>query len=172
MIEQFDLPVTVLRPSYFMQNDANLRDGLVQQGRYGMPVGNVGVAMVDVRDIAEIAVAALLRLARAATPLPREVIEITGPDVLTGDALATIWSGVLGKPVTHAGNDLDAWEAVMAGFMPSWSAHDLRLMLARFHIDGMLGKSNAVETLTGLLGHPPRRYRDLAGELAKAWQVV
>jgi uncharacterized protein YbjT (DUF2867 family) len=172
MIEQFDLPVTVLRPSYFMQNDANLRDGLVQQGRYGMPVGNVGVAMVDVRDIAEIAVAALLRRARAATPLPREVIEITGPDVLTGDALATIWSGVLGKPVTHAGNDLDAWEAVMAGFMPSWSAHDLRLMLARFHIDGMLGKSNAVETLTGLLGHPPRRYRDLAGELAKAWQVV
>jgi uncharacterized protein YbjT (DUF2867 family) len=172
MIEQLDLPVTVLRPSYFMQNDANLRDGLVQQGRYGMPVGNVGVAMVDVRDIAEIAVAALLRRARAATPLPREVIEITGPDVLTGDALATIWSGVLGKPVTHAGNDLDAWEAVMAGFMPSWSAHDLRLMLARFHIDGMLGKSNAVETLTGLLGHPPRRYRDLAGELAKAWQVV
>ena len=53
MIEQFDLPVTVLRPSYFMQNDAALKDGLLQ-GRYGMPVGNVGVAMVDVRDIAEI----------------------------------------------------------------------------------------------------------------------
>lgn len=172
MIEQFDLPVTVLRPSYFMQNDAMLRDGLVQQGRYSMPVGHVGISMVDVRDIAEIAVASLLRRARASAPLPREVIEITGPDVLTGDALATIWSGVLGKPVTYAGNDLDAWEAVMAGFMPSWSAYDLRLMLARFHIDGMLGKSNAVETLTGLLGHPPRRYRDLAGELAKAWQVV
>ncbi|KQZ79357.1 NmrA family transcriptional regulator [Rhodanobacter sp. Root561] len=171
MIEQFDLPVTVLRPSYFMQNDAALKDGLLQ-GRYGMPIGNVGVAMVDVRDIAEIAVAALLRRARSATPLPREVIEITGPDVLTGDALATIWSGVLGKPVTPAGNDLDAWETAMAGFMPSWSAYDLRLMLARFHVDGMLGKSNAVELLTGLLGHPPRRYRDLAGELAKAWEAA
>jgi uncharacterized protein YbjT (DUF2867 family) len=171
MIEQFDLPATVLRPSYFMQNDAMLRDGLLQQGRYGMPIGNVGVAMVDVRDIAEVAVAALLRRARAAAPLPREVIEISGPDVLTGDALATIWSGVLGRPVTPAGNDLDAWEAFMAGLMPSWAAHDLRLMLARFHVDGMLGKPGAAEILTGLLGHPPRRYRDLAVELATAWQA-
>lgn len=170
MIEQFDLPVTVLRPSYFMQNDAMLRDGLLQHGRYGMPVGDVGVAMVDVRDIAEVAVAALLRRARAPAPLPREVIEIAGPDVLTGDALATIWSGVLGKPVSHGGKDLDAHEAFMAGVMPSWSAYDIHLMLARFHTEGMLGKPHAIDTLTGLLGHPPRRYRDFAEELAKSWQ--
>jgi uncharacterized protein YbjT (DUF2867 family) len=172
MIEQFDLPVTVLRPSYFMQNDAMLRDGLLKFGRYGMPIGDVGVSMVDVRDIAEIAVASLLRRARAQAPLPREVIEITGPDALTGDALATIWSGVLGKPVTYGGNDLDAYEGFMASVMPSWSAYDLRLMLARFHTDGMLGKSQAVDILTGLLGHPPRRYRDFAGELAKTWQLA
>lgn len=172
MIEQFDLPVTVLRPSYFMQNDAMLRDGLMKQGRYGMPIGDVGVSMVDVRDIAEIAVASLLRRAHAPAPLPREVIEITGPDVLTVDSLATIWSGVLGKPITHGGNDLGAYEGFMAGVMPSWSAYDLRLMLARFHVDGMLGKSHAVDILTGLLGHPPRRYRDFAGELAKGWQAI
>lgn len=170
MIEQLDLPVTVLRPSYFMQNDAKLRDGLLQ-GRYGMPVGDVGISMVDVRDIAEIAVTSLLRRAQAPTPLPREVIEIVGPDVLTGNALATLWSGVLGKPITGAGNDLGAFEGFMAGIMPSWSAYDLRLMLARFHTDGMLGKPLAVKILTGLLGHPPRRYRDFATELAQAWQA-
>ena len=170
MIEQLDLPVTVLRPSYFMQNDVKLKDGLLQ-GRYGMPVGDVGIAMVDVRDIAEIAVTSLLRRAQAPTPLPREVIEIVGPDVLTGDALATLWSGVLGKPITCAGNDLGAFEGFMAGIMPSWSAYDLRLMLARFHTDGMLGKPLAVKILTGLLGHPPRRYRDFAAELAQAWQA-
>lgn len=170
MIEQLDLPVTVLRPSYFMQNDAMLKDGLLKQGRYGMPIGDVGVAMVDVRDIAEIAVASLLRRARARAPLPREVIEIAGPEVLTGDALATIWSGVLGKPVTYGGNDLDAYEGFMAGIMPSWSAYDLRLMLARFHQDGMLGKPRASDALAGLLGHPLRRYRDLAGAWAQAWR--
>lgn len=170
MIEQFDLPVTVLRPSYFMQNDAMLRDGLIQHGRYGMPVGDVGVSMVDVRDIAEIAVTALLRRARGQCPLPREVIEITGPDALTGSALARIWSDVLGKPVAYGGNDLDAYEGFLASVMPSWSAYDLRLMLARFHVDGMLGKALAVDILTGLLGHPPRRYRDFAAELAETWK--
>jgi uncharacterized protein YbjT (DUF2867 family) len=170
MIEQLDLPVTVLRPSYFMQNDVKLKDGLLQ-GRYGMPVGDVGISMVDVRDIAEIAVTSLLRRAQAPTPLPREVIEIVGPDVLTGNALATLWSGVLGKPITGAGNDLGAFEGFMAGIMPSWSAYDLRLMLARFHTDGMIGKPLAVMILTGLLGHPPRRYRDFATELAQAWQA-
>jgi uncharacterized protein YbjT (DUF2867 family) len=169
MIEQLDLPVTVLRPSYFMQNDVKLRDGLLQ-GRYGMPLGDVGISMVDIRDIAEIAVTSLLRRAHAPTPLPREVIEIVGPDVLTGDALATLWSGVLGKPITYAGNDLDAFEGYMGTIIPSWSAYDLRLMLARFQVDGMLGKPLAVSMLTGLLGHPPRRYRDLAAELALAWQ--
>ena len=170
MIEQFDLPVAVLRPSYFMQNDAMLRDGLLGHGRYGMPIGDVGVAMVDVRDIAEIAVASLLRRARAPTPLPREVIEIAGPEALTGDALATIWSDVLGKPISGGGNDLDAYETFMARMMPSWSAHDLRLMLARFHTGGMLGKTHAVDIVGGLLGHPPRCYRDFAAELAKTWQ--
>lgn len=172
MIEQLDLPVTVLRPSYFMQNDAMLKGGLLEQGRYGMPIGDVGVAMVDVRDIAEIAVASLLRRAGAQAPLPREVIEIAGPEVLTGGALATLWSGVLGKAVTYGGNDLDAYEGFLASVMPSWSAHDLRLMLARFHQDGMLGKPHAADALAGLLGHPLRRYRDLAEEWAKAWQQV
>ncbi|MEP6897745.1 MAG: NmrA/HSCARG family protein [Rhodanobacter sp.] len=170
MIEQYDLPVTVLRPSYFMQNDAMLRDGLLQHGRYGMPIGDVGVSMVDVRDIAEIAVAALLRRARSQAPLPREVIEIVGPDALTGDALATIWSERLAKPITYGGNDLDAYEGFMATVIPSWSAYDLRLMLGRFHVDGMLGKPHAIDILTGLLGHPPRRYRDFADELATSWQ--
>jgi len=172
MIEQYDLPATVLRPSYFMQNDAMLRDGLLQHGRYGMPIGDAGVAMADVRDIAEIAVASLLRRARASAPLPREVIEITGPDALTGAALAAIWSDVLGRPVTDGGKDLDAYEAFMAGVMPSWAAHDLRLMLGRFHADGMLGKPGAADRLTGLLGHAPRSYRDFAMELAKTWQAA
>ena len=170
MIEQLDLPATVLRPSYFMQNDAMQKDGLLKQGRYGMPLGDVGVAMVDVRDIAEIAVASLLRRARAKAPLPREVIEIAGPEALTADALATLWSSVLGKPITRGGKDLDAYEGFLANIVPSWSAYDIRLMLARFHQDGMLGKPHAADTLAGLLGHPLRRYRDLAAEWATAWQ--
>ncbi len=170
MIEQFDLPATILRPSYFMQNDASLKDALQQHGVYGMPIGDVGVAMVDTRDIAEIAVNALLRREQANAPLPREVIEIVGPDVLTGNDLAAIWSEELGRKVAYGGNDLDAFEALLASRIPSWSAYDLRLMLGRFHVDGMLAKPHAIDILTGLLGHPPRRYRDFAREIHVQWQ--
>jgi uncharacterized protein YbjT (DUF2867 family) len=168
-IEQLNLPATVLRPSYFMQNDVMLKDVLLQHGVYPMPIGDLGVAMVDTRDVAEIAVASLLRRQQASTPLPREVIELVGPDTLTGQDAAGIWSTTLGKPVNYAGNDLPGFEKNMASRAPSWSAYDLRLMLARFHSDGMLPKPGAIEIMTGILGHAPRSYRDFAKETAASW---
>jgi uncharacterized protein YbjT (DUF2867 family) len=168
-IEQLNLPATVLRPSYFMQNDVMLKDAL-QHGVYPMPLGQVGVAMVDVRDIAEVAVSALLRRAQAAAPLPREVIELVGPAAITGAAAAATWSSALGTAVSYGGNDLAAFESNLARHAPSWTAYDLRLMLARFHSDGMLPTAGALDTMTGLLGHAPRTYGDFAQETVAAWR--
>jgi uncharacterized protein YbjT (DUF2867 family) len=169
-IEQFDLPVTVLRPSYFMQNDASLQMPLTQAGVYPMALGNVGVSMVDTRDIADIAAAALLRRERASGALPREVIELAGPDALTGESAARIWSETLGRPVAYGGDDLNAAEAAIARNAPSWAAYDLRLMLARFQSEGMLAKASTTDIMTSLLGRAPRTYRDFARETAAAWK--
>ena len=169
-IEQLNLSATVLRPSYFMQNDVMMKDVLLQHGVYPMPLGDLGVAMVDTRDVAEIAVASLMRRHQAGTPLPREVVELVGPDTLTGKDAAAIWSAALGKPVNYAGNDLAGFEKNMASRAPSWSAYDLRLMLARFHSDGMLPKPGSVEIMNGILGHAPRSYRDFVKETVAAWR--
>ena len=163
-IEQLDLPVTVLRPAYFMQNDTSLKDVVANHGIYPMPLGEIGVSMVDIRDIADIAVGALLRRDRAHGALPREVIELAGPDPLTGAAAAAVWSEALGKPVAYGGDDLNAAEANMAQRMPSWAAYDLRLMLARFQAEGMLAKPAAMEIMTSLLGRAPRTYKDFVRE--------
>ncbi|MET1024939.1 MAG: NmrA/HSCARG family protein [Pseudoxanthomonas sp.] len=170
MIEQFDLPATVLRPSYFMQNDLGLKQAL-QQGVYPSPVGGVGVAMVDTGDIAQIAAQALLRREQAASPLPREVIELTGPQALTGDALAAIWSQALGKPIAYGGDDSAAFEANAVQYMPHWAAYDLRLMVEAFQRDGMLAKSTGLDVMTGLLGRAPRSYQDFAQSAVAAWQA-
>lgn len=77
---------------------------------------------------------------------------------------------VFGKPVTYCGNDLNVHQRFVASLMPSWAAYDLRLMLARFHADGMLGMPRVVDTPTSLLGHALRSYRNFAAELANAWQ--
>lgn len=70
MIEVCALPATILRPCYFYQNDAQQKDALLVHGVYGMPIGHVGLSMVDTRDIGEAAAKELLRREYAATPLP------------------------------------------------------------------------------------------------------
>ena len=55
MIEDCDLPVTILRPNYFMQNDTSMKDALLGQGIYPQPIGSKGISMVDTHDIAEAA---------------------------------------------------------------------------------------------------------------------
>ena len=171
-IEQFDLPATVLRPSYFMQNDANIKDVIAQHGVYPMALGKVGISMVDTRDIADVAAAALLRRSRAAGALPREVIELVGPDAITGEGAAAIWSETLGRPIAYGGDDLDTAEANIARQQPSWAAYDLRLMLARFHTDGMLAKPAAKDIMTSLLGRAPRSYRDFVRETVAAMRTA
>ena len=52
-LRQFDVPFTIIRPNYFSQNDATLKDSLTKAGIYPMPLGDVGVSAVDIRDIAE-----------------------------------------------------------------------------------------------------------------------
>jgi len=135
-----------------------------------MPIGAKGVSMVDVGDIAEAATIELLRRERADHPLPREIFELSGPDSLTGVALADIWSGILGRDVRYGGGDLDAFEKQMRVHAPSWKAYDLRQMFRRYQEDGAVATSADVEKLTGLLGRPPRSYRSFAKEAAKAWQ--
>jgi uncharacterized protein YbjT (DUF2867 family) len=60
MIEHCDLPATVLRPAYFVQNDVRQKDPLLTHGVYGMPIGAKGISMVDVRDIGDAAARELL----------------------------------------------------------------------------------------------------------------
>ena len=156
MIEDCDLPATILRPNYFMQNDTAMKDALMGHGVYPQPIGSKGVSMVDARDIAEIAASCLLKRENATAPLPRETIEQVGPDALTGEAVAKIWSELLGREIRYGGDDLAALEKQVAAFMPGWMARDVRLMYARFHKHGMAAKPEAVARMTDLLGHSPR----------------
>ncbi|MBE1161738.1 SDR family oxidoreductase [Dyella acidiphila] len=170
MIEALDLPATVLRPAYFIQNDLRQKDPLLQAGVYGMPVGDRGISMVDIRDIAEAAAAELLRREHAAAPLPRETYALVGPDVLSGNALAKIWSDALGREIRYGGNDTLTLEKRMKSMVPAWQALDLRLMMDRYQSDGAAATADEVARLTKLLGHAPRSYRDFAKDAAQQWQ--
>jgi uncharacterized protein YbjT (DUF2867 family) len=162
MIERMGFSATILRPAYFMDNDVTVKDVVLGYGVYPMPVGGKGLAMIDARDIGEIAAIELVRRHDAAGPLPLARINLVGPDTLTGDDVAAIWSDVLGRPIAYGGGDTAAFEQNLRQFMPAWMAYDMRLMGERFLTDGMVPQAGDVERLTALLGRPLRTYRAFA----------
>jgi uncharacterized protein YbjT (DUF2867 family) len=168
MIEQMGLNATILRPAYFMSNDLTIKDVVSGYGVYPMPIGSKGLAMVDTRDVGEIAAIELMRREQAAGPLPLKRINLVGPDTLTGAGVAAIWTDVLGRPIAYPGDDTAGFEQNLRKFMPSWMAFDMRLMSERFLTDGMVPEAGDVGRLTALLGRPLRSYRDFALEVAKS----
>ncbi|MEN0118194.1 MAG: NmrA/HSCARG family protein [Agrobacterium cavarae] len=166
MIEQMGMAATILRPAYFIQNDLTIKEVVTGYGVYPMPVGDKGLAMIDVRDIAEIAALELLRREQATQPLPLTRINLVGPETLTGADIAAVWSDVLGRPISYGGGDTAAFEQNLKQFMPAWMAYDMRMMGERFLTDGMLPEDGDVLRLTTLLGHPLRSYRAFANETA------
>ncbi len=164
MIEHMDFKATILRPAYFMQNDLMVKDVITGYGAYTMPIGAKGLAMIDARDIAEIAAHELLRREQAPEPLPINRINLVGPEVLTGTDIASIWSDVLARPINYAGDDTEGFEQNLKQFVPAWMAYDMRLMGERFLTDGMLPDAGDVDRLTQLLGRQLRTYRDFALE--------
>jgi uncharacterized protein YbjT (DUF2867 family) len=168
MIEQMGLNATILRPAYFMDNEITIKDVVVGYGMYPMPLGSKGLAMIDARDIGEIAALELLRREHAAGPLPLETINLVGPDTLTGADAAGIWSDVLGREVAYGGDDTQRFEQNLRQFMPSWMAYDMRLMGEQFLSHGMVPEPGDVERLTALLGRPLRTYRDFVSGISAA----
>ncbi|MEA1647978.1 NmrA/HSCARG family protein [Nitrospirillum sp. BR 11164] len=166
MIEQMGFSATILRPSYFIDNELMIKDVIVHHGVYPMPIGGKGVAMVDARDIAEVAAIELIRRRQGPADLPVETINLVGPDTLTGADLAAIWSDILGRPVAYGGDDPSGFERTMAGFMPKWMAYEMRLMAERYVSDGMIPEAGDVERLTRILGRPLHSYRDFAAGIA------
>jgi uncharacterized protein YbjT (DUF2867 family) len=116
-MREFDVPFTVIRPNYFFQNDATLRDPLTRAGIYPMPLGEVGISAVDIRDIAEATAIALTSDGHFG-----KTYNLNGPQVLSGPKIASIWSGLLGKEIRYSGNDMGAFEEQMRKRAPSWSA--------------------------------------------------
>lgn len=168
MIEAMGFEATILRPAYFMSNEHTVKDVVLQHGVYPMPIGDKGLAMVDARDLGEVAALELIRREQAGGRLPLDRINVVGPETLTGAAVAAIWSEVMGRPVAYGGDDTAGFERNLRQFMPGWMAYDMRLMAERFLSDGMVPEAGDVERLTKLLGRPLRAYRALATEIAAA----
>ena len=144
------------------QNDYWFKDVLLRDGVYPQPIDDAGVSRVDVRDIAEAAAIAL-----TTSPHEGQTYELVGPQPVTGELTARIWSRALGKPIAYGGNDLDAWEKTALTYMPDWLALDARLQVwvlqeqgSKRHVRRLPGSRRCWDTRRGRssrLSPRPRR---------------
>ena len=167
MIRHEKLPATILRPAYFYQNDRRLKDAVLG-GTYPIPIGSHGAEMVDIRDIADVAVHTILD---KAAPDGDRIVEIAGPENITGERAAAIWSEVTGGRVAYGGDDLGrGFEEQQAQKIPGWQAHDLAAMFRGCQREGMHGARGASHRLEKMLGRPLRTYGDFARETFEEWR--
>lgn len=164
-IKESGIPYTILRPNNFHQNDFWFKDAIVQYGIYPQPIGDIGLSRIDVRDIGEVAVRALVK-----GDLENRTIPLVGPDVLTGEATAKIWSDALGREVKYMGNDLDVWEQEALKMLPPWLAYDFKIMYKMFQERGLTATDQDLKDQDAALGHPPRSFAAFAAEVAPSWK--
>ncbi len=164
-IKEPGIAYTILRPNTFFQNDLALKDTIMQYGVYLPPLGKIGLNRVDVRDIADCAVNALTR-----PGFDGKTCAIHGPDTLTGNDMARIYSRYVGRDVRYGGNDLDVWIQRVKNIMPEWKIRDYRVMYKFYQDHGMVAGEAELKQQQKLLGHKPRTFDDFAREVGVAWK--
>ncbi|MGO9242841.1 MAG: SDR family oxidoreductase [Bryobacteraceae bacterium] len=162
-IKASGVPYTILRPNNFFQNDLGMKDAILA-GFYPQPRGPIGMHCVDVRDIAEAAAGALTGNGHA-----NQTYAVVGCEVFNAENTAALYSSQLGRPV-HSATDVAAWAAQARAFVPAWMVRDLVIMYDHFQRYGLLATPGEIETITRVLGHPPRRYEEFVRETLAGWE--
>jgi uncharacterized protein YbjT (DUF2867 family) len=165
-LREFGVPYTILRPGYYIQNDALLKGALTGPGIYPMPIGTAGICAVDIRDIAEVAAISLTQDGHEG-----QTYDLVGPALISGPGNAATWSKLLGREIKYTGHNFDQWERQMRAGAPAWTAFDLRTMFQGFFDRGFASTETEIARVTKLLGHAPRSYQDFAVETAALWKA-
>src|SRR4051794_3341862 len=149
-LQDSGLQHTVLRPVFFMQNlFAMVRDGTIATA-----AGEGRVAMIDARDIATAAVAALTTV-----PARGRVYTLTGPDAVSFDQVAEVIGRRFGRAVRHlrVPGETVCERLRVLGAEP-WFAADMGLlhgMLADGYEDVI---TSDLSSLTGVAATPLDRF--------------
>lgn len=161
-IEASGIPYTHLRPNLFMQALLMHAPSVARDGAIYAPVKDGKVSVVDTRDIAAVAVAALTEDGHEA-----KAYDITGPEALSYADMAARLSSATGKTVTHV--DVapeEARKGMLAAGMPEWLADALLQLYAIFRE----GRAAAVTNVVAVVAKKrPRTFDEFAREAAAAF---
>ena len=138
---------TNLRPNLYMQGLLLFKDIILKKGQIAAPISDARVSLVDVRDIADVAAAALTQPGHE-----QKTYDITVPEALTHAAIAGELSRALERTITFVDiTESDMREALLSFHMPEWQVDGLVEDYAHYKRGEAASLSSAVKEVTGHL---------------------
>jgi uncharacterized protein YbjT (DUF2867 family) len=154
-LQDSDREWTVLRPSVFASNSL----AWLPQIQAGQPIpvyyGDGGAGVVDPRDIAAVAVEALISEAHN-----KQVYTLTGSEVLSVPDQVAQLGEVLGKSLRTTEPSADQIRAEMLGYGIGSDAIDLAL--AGYEVVRNGAAAFVTDDVANVIGRPPRTFREWA----------
>lgn len=162
-IRDAGLAFTFLRPNLFMQGLLGFRPSIAGQGKFYAAIGDAPISLIDVRDIAAVATAALTEAGHENT-----VYTLTGPAAITHAEAADQLSQALGHPVQFVDIPPAMMRAELSkhGF-PDWQADGLIEDYAHYARHEATFVTADVANVTG---QPPRSFAWFAQDYAPAFR--
>ncbi|MFF4048365.1 NAD(P)H-binding protein [Streptomyces chartreusis] len=146
---------TVLRPSSFASNTLAWADAVREGTPAPNPMGEGQQGVVDPRDVAEVAVRALLEPGHTG-----RTYTLTGPETIGASGQAAVLGEILGRPVTLLSLTVDQRREQLLGAGLGVDYADSLMAGARFIEEG--GNAVVTDDVPEVLGRPARSYREWA----------
>jgi uncharacterized protein YbjT (DUF2867 family) len=150
---------TFLRPNLFMQGLLAFRASIQSTGKFFAAAGDAKVSVVDVRDNAAAAAAALTEPGHQG-----RIYDLTGPEALTHAEMAAHLSKAVGRPVTFVDVPPEAMQdALLDAGLPLWQTEGLLEDYAHYR----RGEASAVRPgVQQATGKPARSFSQFAQDYA------
>jgi uncharacterized protein YbjT (DUF2867 family) len=156
------LPWTMLKPTFFMQNTMMAAETIASDGVIYWDMGDGRLAMIDVRDIVDAAVAVVNGEGHEG-----QSYILTGPEPISFHDVAATFSAVLDKDVNYVNVPGEAALQSMVNMgMPEWVAKGYVELSDGFREGFANSTTDNVENLTG---HPARSFEQFARDYAQVF---
>ncbi|MEE4255352.1 MAG: NAD(P)H-binding protein [Desulfuromusa sp.] len=167
IVQESGLEWTIVRASWFNQNfSEGAFVDMVLSGQITLPAGNIAEPFVDVDDIANVAVVALMEPGHVG-----EVYEVSGPRLMTFSDIAVELSKATSREITYV---QIAHEDFITGITESGAPQEV-VWLLDYLFSTVLDGRNAYLTdgIQRALGRPPKDFVDYARDVAATgiWHV-
>jgi|SRR5215207_794839 uncharacterized protein YbjT (DUF2867 family) len=167
IIEESGVPYTFLRPNEFMQNFINFHGHSIKNNNaFYLPLENAKVSVVDVRDIAAVAVKALME--NGDNKYKNKKYLITGPEALSYHQMAELLSNATGKKISYVAiSEEEAKGGMKEMGMDNWLINTISELSNYFKKGYASQVSSAVEEVTG---KKPISFSQFANDYVEAFR--